>query len=237
MYSSSARGRSVRSSTSSCGFTGAAATRRSASIIGLLCLRQQLQRLPDAVGKRDTLRQLFDRVHRFLVAVAKGNQGVKYVRGYRRGAVYGYSRRQVGAQLVLQLQEKPLGGLLADARYFGQATRLLHRDGLCELGDGKARQDRECDARADAADLDQLSERATLVFRSETEEQVRVLAHDQMREQGDAVAHVGQVVERAHRHVDFVRDTLHIEQNLRRVLLDQRTGKTSDHRIRPRRTR
>src|SRR5450631_2940156 len=116
MYSSSARGRSVRSSTSSCGLTGAAATRRSASIIGLLCLRQQLQRLPDAVGERDTLRQLLDRIHRFLVAVAERKQRVKYVGGYWRGAVYGDSRRQVGAQLVLQLQEQPLGGLLADAR-------------------------------------------------------------------------------------------------------------------------
>src|ERR1017187_3443118 len=111
MYSSSARGRSVRSSTSSCGFTGAAATRRSASIIGLLCLRQQLQRLPDAVGECDTLGQLLDRIDCFLVAVAERNQGVKYVGDYGRGAVDGGSRRQVGAQLVLQLEEKPLSGL------------------------------------------------------------------------------------------------------------------------------
>src|SRR5450755_3529990 len=85
MYSSSARGRSVRSSTSSCGFTGAAAIRRSASIIGLLCLRQNLQRLPDAVRKDDAVWQLLDRMHRFLVAVAQRNQCMEDVGGDRRG--------------------------------------------------------------------------------------------------------------------------------------------------------
>ena len=39
----------------------------------------------------------------------------------------------------------------------------------------------------------------------------------------------GQVVERAHRHVDLVRDALHVEQELRRVLLDEDSGEAADH--------
>ena len=60
---------------------------------------------------------------------------------------------------------------------------------------------------------------------------MRVLAHDQVREQRKPVADVGQVVERAHRHVDLVGDALDVEQDLRRVLLQQGPGETADHRV------
>src|SRR5438270_5468551 len=237
MYSSSARGRSVRSSTSSCGFTGAAATRRSASIIGLLCLRQQLQRLPDAVGERNAVGKLLDRVHGFLVAVAQRDQCVQYVGRDRRRTMNADRGGEIGAELVLELQQEAFGGFFANARDLGETARLLHRDRLRELGDRQAGQHRERDARADAADLDQLPECAPLVFRSESEEKVRVLAHHKVREQDDVIADIRQVVERAHRHVDFVRNAFDVEQNLRRILLDQRPGKPAYHRILPRRTR
>jgi hypothetical protein len=58
---------------------------------------------------------------------------------------------------------------------------------------------------------------------------VRVLAHDEMREQRDAFAVLRQVVEGAHRDVDFVRDALHVEQQLRRILFEQDAGEASDH--------
>ena len=102
-YSSRPRGRSARSSTSSCGLTGAAAIRRSVSIMRLLCLQcrglrpgrkpssrlgQQLQRLPDAVADGEAFGQLLDRGDRFLVAVAQRQQRVQDVarRGARRDA-------------------------------------------------------------------------------------------------------------------------------------------------------
>jgi hypothetical protein len=50
-----------------------------------------------------------------------------------------------------------------------------------------------------------------------------------MREQRNLLAEDREVVEGAHRHVDFVRDALHIEQDLRRILLDERTGKAAYH--------
>ena len=66
-------------------------------------------------------------------------------------------------------------------------------------------------------------------FAAEAEEEMRVLAHDEMSEEHDALARGGQVVERAHRHVDFVGDALHVEQDLRRVLLDEDSGEAADH--------
>src|SRR5262249_53497863 len=66
-------------------------------------------------------------------------------------------------------------------------------------------------------------------FRAETVEQVRVFAHDEMGIQRDPLADCRQVVERAHRHVDLVAQALHVEHELRRILLDQYSGKTPDH--------
>ncbi len=75
----------------------------------------------------------------------------------------------------------------------------------------------------------ELPERAPLVLGAETEQQMRVLAHDQMGEQRHALAGRRKVVERAHRHVDLVRDALHVEQELRRILLDEDSGESADH--------
>src|SRR5439155_23027593 len=103
-YSSSARGRSVRSSTSSCGVAGAAAIRRSVSIIGLLCLGQQLQGLLDAIGNSDAIGQMLDRMHGFLVAVAEREQRIQYVGGDRHRTVHADCGTQVGTQLVLEFE-------------------------------------------------------------------------------------------------------------------------------------
>src|SRR6185503_8623677 len=78
-------------------------------------------------------------------------------------------------------------------------------------------------------DLQQLTKRTPLVLRSETVQQVRVLAYDEVREERDALAALRQVVERAHRHIHLVRDALHIEQQLRRILFEQGAGEASDH--------
>src|SRR5437867_12929915 len=87
-YSSSTRGRNVRSSTSSCGLTGAAAMRRSVSIIFVSCLGEDLQRLLDAIGDRDAFGELLHGVHRFLVAVAERNERVQHVGRGRGRAVH-----------------------------------------------------------------------------------------------------------------------------------------------------
>src|SRR4029079_8261650 len=145
IYSSSARGRSVRSSTSSCGLTGAAAIRRSVSIMRLLCLGrrgrrasssassglgQQLQGLPDAVADRNAFRQLSDRARGLLVGVAQRQERVQHVGGDGGRPVHADRRRQIGAELVLELQQQALGGLLAYAGNLGKPAAVLHADGL-----------------------------------------------------------------------------------------------------------
>src|SRR5215475_177385 len=137
MYSPSARGRSVRSKASSCGVAGEA-IRRSVSIIASLCLGEHLQGLLDAVSDGDAFGQLLDRVRGFLVAVAQRDQRVQNVGGDRRGAMDADRRRQVGAELVLELEQQPLRRLLADARNPRETAGLLQRHGLRELGDRKA---------------------------------------------------------------------------------------------------
>src|SRR5215472_15206148 len=124
MYSPSARGRSVRSNASSCGVAGVA-IRRSVSIIASLCLGEELQRLLDAVGDRDALGQILDRVRGFLVAVAERDQRVQHVRGDRRSAMDPDPRSEIRAELVLELEEQPLRRLLADAGDPGEPPRLL----------------------------------------------------------------------------------------------------------------
>src|SRR5438128_10904727 len=97
-YSSSARGRSVRSSTASCGLTGAAAIRRSVSImfVSASCLGEDLQRLPDTVGHGDAVGQLLHGMHRFLVAVAQRNKRMQHIGRDRRRALIalGYSDKE-----------------------------------------------------------------------------------------------------------------------------------------------
>ena len=60
----------------------------------------------------------------------------------------------------------------------------------------------------------------------EAVQQMRILAHQQMGVQRDLRAGRGQLVEGAHRHVDLVADALHVDQHLRRMLLENgaRTG-------------
>src|SRR3989454_9462831 len=60
-----------------------------------------------------------------------------------------------------------------------------------------------------------------------------VLAHDEVREQGDALAGRRQVVERAHRHLDLVADPARFDQDLRRIFLEKRTREPADHTRRP----
>ena len=66
------------------------------------------------------------------------------------------------------------------------------------------------------------------------EELVRVLAHDQVREQRDFSAGRGQLVEGAHRHVELVADALHVHDDLGRVLFQELAVYPPDHGMRPR---
>ena len=101
-----------------------------------------------------------------LVAVAERQQRVQDV-GRRRaaGRCTPTAVREVGAELVLELEQQALGGLLADAGDLGQPARCPACVTACaSSATDSPGQHGQRDARADAADLDQLAERAALVL-------------------------------------------------------------------------
>jgi hypothetical protein len=84
-------------------------------------------------------------------------------------------------------------------------------------------------ARAHTRDLDQLAEGVAFVMREEAEQQLRVFAHDEVRQQRDPLTERRQVVEARHRHVDLVAHAFDIEKNLRRGFFRQIASEPSDH--------
>ena len=98
-----------------------------------------------------------------------------------------------------------------------------------ELRDRQSGEHGQRRARTDAVDLEQLTESFALAVGAEAVQQMRILAHDQMREKHHALAKTRKVVERAHRHVYFIRHALHIEEDLRWILFDQRARESADH--------
>src|SRR5882762_6610050 len=233
-YSASDLGRSERSKASSWGETGAAEIRRSVSmaisaILAASCLRQGSQRLPDALGNGKPLGQVLRRELRFLVAVAEREERGYNVARHGPGPVDRHPAQRFRAELALQLEQQALGGFLADAGDSHQAPGFLRGDRRDELRHAHSGEHRERDARTDARDFQQLPERAPLGVGAEAVEKMRVLAHHEMREQGHALPGRGQVVEGAHRHLDFVADSGRFHQDLRRIFFEEHPGEPPDH--------
>ena len=203
--------------------------RSTASASGVPCLAEQPQRLLDTVGYAHPFGQLANRCGRLALAVTERDERVHDIRRGGRRAVDAHRLRDLRRELVLELEEQALRSLLADARHARQPARLLLGDRLRELAHRESRQHRERDLRADAVHLEKLAERAALTLGAEAEQQMRVLAHDEMREQRHALAVLRKVVERAHRHVHFIRDALHVEQELRGILFEQRAREAANH--------
>ena len=59
-------------------------------------------------------------------------------------------------------------------------------------------------------------------------------AHQQVREESDLAARRRQLIESAHRHVDFVADALHVDDHLRRVPRDELAAQPADQMSLPR---
>src|SRR5258705_2695817 len=243
-YSASDLGRSDRSKASSWGETGAAEIRRSVSmaISAILpsvasCLRQGSQRLPDALGNGKPLGQVLHRELRFLVAVAESEERGRDVARRGPGPVDRHPAQRFRAELALQLEQEALGGFLADAGDSHQASRFLRGDRRDELRHAHSGEYRERDAGPDARDFQQLAERAPLRISAEAIEQMRIFAHDQMREQGHVLPGHGQVVEGAHRHLDFVADSGRLDQDLGRIFFEEHARQPADHTSLPRFTR
>ncbi|MNN51760.1 hypothetical protein D3C81_1664200 [compost metagenome] len=68
-----------------------------------------------------------------------------------------------------------------------------------------------------------------LFIGAEAKQDVRIFAYRQVRQQDDFFTEAGQVVEGAHRHIDFIPDAVAIDQQLRRIFFEQYSGKTTYH--------
>jgi hypothetical protein len=80
-------------------------------------------------------------------------------------------------------------------------------------------QHRQRDLRADAADLLHVAEQAALALAQEAVQRHAVFLLRVVGEQEHLAAHVGQVVEGAHRRFQFVADAMHVDHQPRRLLV------------------
>src|SRR5260221_13888536 len=174
---------------------------------------------------------------RFLVAVTESQQRGHNVARHGPGPVDGDRAQRFGAELAFQLEQQALGGFLADSGDSHQAPGFLRCDRFDELRDAQSGKHRERDSGSDAAYFQQLPEGAAFGIRAEAVEQMGIFAHDEVGEQGDALAGRRQVVEGAHRHLDLVADSGRLDQDLRRVFLEEHAGEPPDHTSLPRFTR
>ena len=91
---------------------------------------------------------------------------------------------RVVGDLRLELDDDPLRGALADAGHGLQARGVAGRDGGQQLARRAAGEHGERHLRADALDADQQQEQVALLLGREAVQGQRVLAHDQVREEG-----------------------------------------------------
>lgn len=124
-------------------------------------------------------------------------------------------------QFVAQFQQQALRGFLADAWNARQQGGILRRHGMRQIVHRQSGKDAERRFGTDAADLDQLTEGLALALAEKAVQQLRVLAHHELGQQGHLGPGLGQVVEGAHRHLDFVADPVDVHQQLRRIFFQQ----------------
>ena len=105
----------------------------------------------------------------------------------------------------------------------------MQGNGLRQISYAQAREDGQRHARAHAADADKLAKRRALLLAGKAEKLVRIFAHRQMGEQADRLAQRGQVVKRAHGHIDLVANAVAIHQHLGGRFFKQCACQSADH--------
>ena len=103
-----------------------------------------------------------------------------------------------------------------------------------EVLDTDARQDGERDARPDVRHLDQLAEERALPLASESVQDVRVLAHDEVRVQRRLGADGRQSVEGRHGRLELVPHATDLDYEQRRMLRGHPPAQEADQARRPR---
>src|SRR5690242_6977283 len=172
------RGRRDCSSSSSSGTTAGARN--------WVLIARCFQRLPHAFLRRELGIDRGERLLGLANGVAELDQSVACdemrLRAARRGDGHGSV-----AELLLQLEHDPLGGLLPDAGDRLESRRVLEDDRAPQLGGRRAGDDRQRDLRPDAVYGQQLDEQLALRRLGEPVELEGVLAYVQIRVQGDLV--------------------------------------------------
>jgi hypothetical protein len=109
----------------------------------------------------------------------------------------------------------PIPGTLTSRPASCKATAWVRSSTSHAAEDGQRR------ARPHAGYLDEFTKRRALARRGKAIQQLRILAHDELREQAHRLAHRRQVVERAHGHLHLVAHAVAVHQHLGRVLFQQ----------------
>ena len=135
----------------------------------------------------------------------------------------------MGHEFAAQFQHHAFGGFFADAGGGGEAFDVFFGDGLRQLVGIHGRQDAQCGFGTDAADFDQLAEGGALLGRGESKQQMRVFADDKLGVEMDGFANGGQVVESLHGNVGFITDAVDVDNDLRRIFLNQFACEPADH--------
>lgn len=132
-------------------------------------------------------------------------------------------------ELALQFKKEPFRRLLPDAGYARQEPRLPLIDRGGEVVHRHPREQREAHLGADAVDADHRSEDVALTLREEAVEELRVLAHDVVREERHLVPLGREIAEGGHGNVELVADAAGVDDDLRRFLFDEGAADASDH--------
>ena len=142
--------------------------------------------------------------------VAELDEGIagRHVAGRADGARDRH--RILRAELLLQLEHDPLGGLLADTGDRLETRRVLEHDRPAEVGRGRAGDDRERDLRADPRHGEEMEEELALGCIGEAVELQSVFAYVEVRLHDSLTAPLG----RPHRtrgRREQVADAVHVE--------------------------
>src|SRR6218665_2127330 len=201
-------------------------TRRHASV--RMLLRQGLERPLDAVADLYLRRQRLERCCGLLVVVAQSQQGLQDIR-LRAADCGAMAGAQVRAQLSLEFQQQSLGSSFANARHLDKAGRLLPCNRLGQIRHAHAGKYRQRHARPQPRYLDQRAKRLALRRICKAIQQLVVLAHDELREHSDPLAHGGQIIKAAHRHIHLLAHAVAVEQHLGGIFLQQSAGQFAYH--------
>src|SRR5580698_6475511 len=130
---------------------------------------------------------------------------------------------------VAHLNDDSLRGFSAYAGNSLQHGHILGLDGAQKILDARPGQHTQRDLRPHSRNFEQPAEQAPLAVGTEAEQNVRVLAHHQVREQRDRLTGCGKPIKSRHRRFQFIADAVDIQHQCWRLLHRQPALQEADH--------